>query len=284
VLHSFNSAQDSTDGIIPDGSLIQSGSILYGTTSGSAHPVRSPYYAGTIFQYDLTTDAESVLYTSQQYSPVGSVIQSGPNLYGVQGGPFGGGGGGYGMIFQYNLAAGTETVLHSFVGGPGDGNYPGASLIQSGSVLYGVTSAGGAIGEGAIFEYDLATNTESLVYSFAGGTADGAGPEGSLIQFGSVLYGMTYGGGADGFGAIFQFNLTTDAESVLHSFAGGTGDGENSQLNCSLILSGSTLYGMTPQGGTGKDGVIFSLTVPEPAMGSMLLITGAAMLMQRKRE
>jgi uncharacterized repeat protein (TIGR03803 family) len=45
----------------------------------------------------------------------------------------------------------------------------------------------------------------SGVYSFGGGTADGANPYGNLTLSGSALYGMTSGGGGNGGGTIFSF-------------------------------------------------------------------------------
>src|SRR5271170_2153817 len=65
----------------------------------------------------------------------------------------------------------------------------------------------------------------SLLYSFAGGTADGSGPTGSLTDVGGVLYGMTPGGGANGRGTIFSYNLASGAETMMHSFSGFPNDG-----------------------------------------------------------
>jgi uncharacterized repeat protein (TIGR03803 family) len=45
-----------------------------------------------------------------------------------------------------------ETVLHSFQGGPSDGAYPYAGLIDVGGTLYGTTFEGGASGHGTVFK------------------------------------------------------------------------------------------------------------------------------------
>ena len=88
----------------------------------------------------------------------------------------------------------------------------------------------------------------------------GANPTGSLILSGSTLYGMTYTGGTYGYGNIFSEPLAGGTPTTLFSFD-GTSHGANPQG--SLILSGSTLYGMTHGGGTNGLGTIFS----EPLAG-----------------
>jgi hypothetical protein len=54
-----------------------------------------------------------------------------------------------------------------------------------------------------------------------------------------------------------------------------------------LLQVGDTLYGMTSGGGPGgnlfEGGVIFSLTVPEPASASLLAISSLAHLTRKKR-
>jgi uncharacterized repeat protein (TIGR03803 family) len=285
LLHLF--AGGPTDGSKPWGSLIQSGDLLYGMTSngGVISSVVSPktgpvYNNGVIFQYNVATNTESVLHSfgasGDGATPDGSLIQIGSQLYGMTSK---GGSDGDGAIIDYDTVANTESVLHSFTGGPDDGATPEyGSLLQSGSDLYGMTELGGANGIGTIFDYDLTTNTESVLYSFGSTPGDGGEPLGSLIQSGSLLYGMT----AD---TIFDFNLATDTESTLHTFAGPPSDGFAPYG--SLLQVGSTLYGMTSGGGTNgssfEGGVIFSLTVPEPAPVCLLTLSSFALLLRRRQ-
>lgn len=60
-----------------------------------------------------------------------------------------------GVVFELSPTAGgpwQETVLHSFNGG-GDGSEPaGGLIIDSAGNLYGTTWAGGASGNGTVFE------------------------------------------------------------------------------------------------------------------------------------
>ncbi len=81
-----------------------------------------------------------------------------------------------GIILSYNVATGIETNVHNFTHG-NDGTRPSGSFIQAtNGLLYGF-AGGGTHAEGAIISYDIATDKESLVYSFGIGT-DGIGPTG----------------------------------------------------------------------------------------------------------
>jgi uncharacterized repeat protein (TIGR03803 family) len=63
------------------------------------------------------------------------------------------------------------------------------------------------------------------------------------------------GGGIGNDGTIFKINTDGSGYSVLHSFLGGVSDGGNPFG--SLTLSGTTLYGMTNDGGASNVGTIF---------------------------
>jgi uncharacterized repeat protein (TIGR03803 family) len=155
-------------------------------------------------------------------------------------------------------------TLHRFKGGA-DGEFMYAGLVfdQKGN-LYGATTEGGAGGKGTVFK--LAPNadgswTESVLYSFRGGT-DGNTPYASLIfdQKGN-LYGTTTDGGAQGNGAVFKLAPNTDGswtESVIYSFLGGE-DGRLPYASLIFDQKGN-LYGTTGHGGTGDNGTAFTLT------------------------
>ena len=73
----------------------------------------------------------------------------------------------------------TKSLVYSFKGGS-DGANPHGSLINVGGTLYGATHNGGANHAGTVFALAPPTTaggswTETLVYSFAGGS-DGANP------------------------------------------------------------------------------------------------------------
>jgi uncharacterized repeat protein (TIGR03803 family) len=151
--------------------------------------------------------------------------------------------------------ADTLTTLYSFAGGS-DGAYPDyGPLVQSGSILYGTTTEGGSSGLGTIFQYNLSNSTESVLHSFPGGPGDAYAPAVGLTAYGTALYGVTYFGGSQGAGALFQFNTSPASEAVLHSFGSGS-DGNNP--NAQLIRYGDTLFGTTVAGGSGGAGTLFT--------------------------
>ncbi len=259
VLHSFTGLAGATpDGSSPTayGGLVQaSDGNLYGMTNGGG-----AHRNGTVFKIS-TTGTETVLYsfgattTDAAYPWAGLIQASDGNLYGMT---IAGGTNGTGAVVKFTTS-GTETVLYSFgAGGVNDGSSPYGSLIQaSDGNLYGVTSLGGANNAGAVVKITLA-GVETVLYSFAGGTTDGASPIGNLIQASDGnLYGMTNTGGANGKGVVFKVT-TAGAETVLWSL-GGAGDGTN-PVGGLVQASDGNLYGMTQSGGAYANGTVFRIT------------------------
>ena len=98
-------------------------------------------------------------------------------------------------------------MLHSF-GAAGDGAYPFAGLVMNrDGVLFGTTLDGGAYGGGTLFKFSqsLAGPREVVLHNFGSGI-DGSHPTARLTRDNNTgsLFGMTYEGGARGFGAVFQ--------------------------------------------------------------------------------
>jgi uncharacterized repeat protein (TIGR03803 family) len=134
------------------------------------------------------------------------------------------------------------------------------SLVRLGDTLYGMTMSGGTYGAGFIFSYKINSGVYTTIYEFGHDSADGAGPEGSLIVYGNMLYGMTYSGGKhSGSGTIFSLNINGTGYSKIHDFADSTivSDGQHPLKD--LVISGNTLYGMTLYGGANGTGIIFSI-------------------------
>ncbi len=149
---------------------------------------------------------------------------------------------------------GTYTTLFSF--NESNGAYPYGSLVVSGNTLYGMTSSGGANGDGTIFSISNSGSAFTIMHNFSGGTADGNQPYGDLTLLSGSLFGMTKQGGANNKGVLFSINLDGSGFTLLHTFGGGD-DGAYPQGD--LTVSGTTLYGTTTQGGANGSGCIFSI-------------------------
>jgi uncharacterized repeat protein (TIGR03803 family)/autotransporter-associated beta strand protein len=218
VLHTI--APGAGDSSFPVGTMVQSGSTLYGMSFEGGNDVEGFGY-GSLFAFNTSSKTQSILHvftggTTDGNYPNGSVILSGTNLYGMT--PYGGTSQ-VGIIFDYDLTAKKEKIVYSFGQNGGDGINPLGSLIQSGNILYGTTGGGGAHGDGTVFEYNLATGFESVLYSFNG--ADGEDPKGSLTLSGSTLYGMTEYGGTHNIGVLFSLSATT----LTWNNSGASGNG-----------------------------------------------------------
>jgi uncharacterized repeat protein (TIGR03803 family) len=167
---------------------------------------------------------------------------------------------GDGTVFAITTS-GKETVLYSFEGGLTDGANPSAPLINVKGTLYGATSYSGANAKGVIFAITT-SGKETILYSFKGGSTDGAKPSGALLNLNGTLYGTTVSDGSSscgGGGCGTVFSITTSGkELVRYSFKGGKTDGQNP--NGGLVNVDGKLYGTTNGGGANDKGVIFAIT------------------------
>jgi uncharacterized repeat protein (TIGR03803 family) len=163
-----------------------------------------------------------------------------------------------GLLLQVPAAqAGREKVLYNFCSQQdcADGGNPSSGLIDVNGVLYGMTNQGGVglcFGGtpacGVVFALDPKTGSETVLHTFNDPDTDGIFPSGGLVAVKGTLYGTTYsGGGANGGGAVFALDLRTGAETLLHTFFGGS-DGYIPQAG--LISVKGTLYGTTTSGGS----------------------------------
>jgi uncharacterized repeat protein (TIGR03803 family) len=282
VLHIFTGT--ASDGEDPLASLIQgSDGSFYGTTEyggtsgyGTVYKITPSGSFTLLYSFPSITDSGGN-FSSEGSLPSGSLVEgSDGNFYGMTG--FGGANG-WGTVYQLTPSGGF-TLLHSFARVAGDGMYGFGSLVQgSDGNFYGMTGEGGSDpGEqGTVFKITPSGNF-TLLHSFSGGTGDGSGPYGSLIEGSDGnFYGMTeYGGpntdGYDtGFGTVFQMT-PSGTITLLHGFSNGiTTDGQEPLGNLVQGNDGN-FYGMTSRGGASADGTIFKLT-GSPALPSPVSLT-----------
>lgn len=145
------------------------------------------------------------------------------------------------------------------------GKNPSPKLISdSQGNLYGTTAIGGAYNNGTVFELKALPGgkwKEEILFNFRG-EPGGSGPSAG-VTFGSQhdFYGTTYGGGAYGYGTVFNLTRGQDGkwkESVLYSFSGGN-DGRFPNSALALDDNGA-IYGTSESGGTTDGGVVFQLS------------------------
>jgi uncharacterized repeat protein (TIGR03803 family) len=262
-LHDFGNGQSPVVGPTGGPTRMSRGSFAGVTWAGGEYNLGSVYQLTrtsggwelqTLYSFAGGTDGEN---------PVGTLARdSSGNLFGVTNA---GGQANDGTVFELTKVNGvwTEQVLHRFdPAGGSDGLQPTVGLLFGHSgAIYGVTSQGGAYGQGCVFGLaeSNGTWTETVLHDFA--FADGSQPEGSLIEGPTgTLYGTTYAGGANAVGVAFQLSYSNAVwhETVLHDF-GANGDGAYPFAGLTMDADGS-LYGTTIDGGGLGGGTVFRLS------------------------
>ena len=87
---------------------------------------------------------------------------------------------------------------------------------------------------------------------------------------------MTQLGGPNFYGNVFSVGVNGTNYQNLVSFTGNSGTASGDNPCGSLILAGTTLYGMTEYGGTNSDGNVFSVGVNGANYENLLSFTGTA--------
>jgi uncharacterized repeat protein (TIGR03803 family) len=282
VLHDFAAERfparpTNHDGVRPMARLSLSGNTLYGTAQ------RGGDNGGTVFKVNADGTGFSTLHVFAALSgrdltnwdgafPETELFVSGKTLYGTA---WAGGPGRAGTVFKLNTDGTGFTVLHSFAdhnghstyndhGGPcnADGAHPKASLVLSGTTLYGTAAQGGPAGNGTVFKLNTDGVGFTVLHSFTAHSnsdphnlnTDGEDPKGLLLS-GNTLYGVASENGKASWGTLFRVNTDGAGFEVLHSFGGDDG----SSPEGTLVLSRNTLYGTTSFGGGKGGGTAFKV-------------------------
>jgi uncharacterized repeat protein (TIGR03803 family) len=196
---------DVAHGDFPVGPLVEGrGGYLYGMTSqGGASRL------GTIFKISRAGAIQTLHSFCPQTSCPAAWASNGGLVRGLDGWFYGTtcAGAGKGTVFRIG-PHGTFEVLESF-GNPHKsiGICPqGPLVLASDGNMYGINT-GGAYGQGTIFML-TSQGQVKLFYSFRASHTDGWDPLGALIQGADgALYGLTLGGGANGWGTLFRISL-----------------------------------------------------------------------------
>jgi uncharacterized repeat protein (TIGR03803 family) len=229
----------------------------YGTNHGGAY--NNCYgTCGSVFK--LTAAGKETTLYSFCAAPQGGVCLDGQdpsyalvqgsdgNLYGTtSAGGTDGVNSGYGTIFKIT-PSGTLTTLYSF-----PGYAPPSSALVEGpdGNFYGTTSSGGTgtYGAGGTFFTVTPSGDVTYLYNFCSllNCIDGSDPTNLYLATDGNFYGITWTGGANSQGTIFQITpggiLTT-----LHNFDGADGSGPNGGGTIMQDTNG-TFYGTMQDGG-----------------------------------
>jgi uncharacterized repeat protein (TIGR01451 family) len=245
----------------PYGTPVILGSVLYGLGSTG-----SPSTGGAAFSMNTDGSNFQVVHElgitpGSGYEPMGSLIEVGGQLFGTTAGGGSGGsycGAGCGTVFRFSPGDGSFQTLHAFGGGPGDGQYPYGSLVQSGGELYGMSMRGGEADAGMVFKLNADGSAYEIIHWFGDpDRADGRQPVGALATMDGALFGMTDLGGQTNRGAIYRINPDGTGHTLVRSFSGSADDG--SSPYGPLTPFAGQLYGMTPWGGATASGAIFRM-------------------------
>ncbi|WP_316175741.1 choice-of-anchor tandem repeat GloVer-containing protein [Bradyrhizobium sp. SZCCHNRI1073] len=156
----------------------------------------------------------------------------------------------------------TPVTLVSFNGTNGS-SLQNSLLMDAAGNLFGTTETGGAYGKGTIFEIvkngSSYSSTPVVLASFDG-TNGNRPPDNLIMDASGNLFGMTYSGGANGGGTVFELVKTgstySSTPTTLVSFDSTSGINPAGSLS---VDAAGNLYGTTTHGGANNVGTVFEI-------------------------
>jgi hypothetical protein len=189
-----------------------------------------------------------------------------------------------GTLFEYDVSSNKHSILLNFNGI--NGSKPNGSLIESSNGnFYGLCSQGGINDLGVLFEYNPLDKIYTKLFDFT--YAEGAYPNGSILQANNgKLYGFCYSGGI-GYGTIFEFDIVQRSfkkVNISQAFGNPRGSliqGENGNLFGMTYAGGKNQFGSIIEynisNNTYTDKTSFSANTGVRPYGSLVLMPGGKM-------
>lgn len=243
--------QEGIDGVNPVGAMVMANDRkFYGSTrEGGLNNT------GVIFQYDPKNDSFTKkidIDKSNILKPASSFcLGNDGKLYANS---RSGGIHGDGCIFQYDPINNTTNIVFSFLDTLG-AQPTGSLLLAKDGNFYGLTSFGGNLNKGVLFQFNPITNVYAKKINFDNSNPNiGSGAVGKLVQIANgKIYGIANAGGSNGKGLIFEFDPSNNQFTKKIDFIDSTGiQGESLSLG-----KDGKLYGLTKNGGKNFAGVLF---------------------------
>lgn len=252
---------DDSDGAVPGGLAQAVNGTLLGTTfyggassAGTVFKIGSTGKLTTLYNFCSQTNCIDGRYPTSRL-----VLGANGNYYGAT---YGGGANQSGSVFEIT-SDGILTTLYSFCSQANciDGSGPGLLGLASSGNFYGVTASGGANTGGTVFEITPGGKL-STIYSFCSRTncADGEQPTALVQAADATFYGITYQGGANSGGTVFEITPKGRLQT-LYSFCAQTSCADGASPNGLIQATDGNFYGTTSAGGlSGNWGTIFEIS------------------------
>ncbi|HAF28926.1 MAG TPA: hypothetical protein DCG75_07745 [Bacteroidales bacterium] len=229
----------------PEGKLIMSSNgKLYGITFM------------TLFEYDFENNILTKKFDFDNIIdgvwPKGITAANNGKIYGLT---RDGGSNNDGVIFEYDPVSNNYTKLIDFDGTNGERPHNSLTLALNGK-LYGMTSRGGIINDGVLFELDPSNNNYAKKYEFDP-SDNGCEPYRTCnltLASNGKLYGITEYGGISYKGVIFEYDPGSDTYTKVFDFGESSLDDYPSNI---IFANSNILYCVKNTGGDYNTGVLF---------------------------
>jgi uncharacterized repeat protein (TIGR03803 family) len=195
---------------------------IYGTTYSGGNS----FGRGTIYEFDPATGKHTFLQAfnfgngSQPYSD--PIVSKSGKIYGLTSS---GGNRNRGALYEFNPSNNQIILKASMYDLPNAARWPQGQLTEVGTdVFYGTTTQGGDSSKGVIFKYDLAKDSLMVVHHFASSNNGSINPCRKLmLASNGKIYGVTFNGGTNNHGTLFELDTTNFQFTTLFDFGAGSG-------------------------------------------------------------